>query len=223
MDAQSLLTANEEEWKEKAVEALGWIKECLAAEDFSTTNLSLDNQQVLQMALILEALCSTISSLVRTEQFGQSGGWSVLVRALEASRPTEELQKFRPKLSADAMGKLFAAAQSGEQIRPSDLQAEPEEPSEGLLLMNHWLRVRRAVFGILRNAVRFPEGKEIKRHIASNRHLLRCLGRSCAEALEEGVNISYACTILRFLLPPPDEVPVMVEVRCVPMKQIGGV
>jgi len=54
--------------------------------------------------------------------------------------------------------------------------------------------------GVLRNALRYPNTQELKEGISNNKKLVTTLAHISADVLEEGVNVSYSFTILRFLI-----------------------
>jgi hypothetical protein len=168
----------------------------------STLNGDQDPDDVLVVALGLEAVCASCSTLERSN-FLCEGAWSILLLALKASQPTDELLQFKPKVSSETMAHILAAARTGERV--NSLPCTNEAPSRGALLLQHWNRVRRATMSILRNAMRFPDGEALKESLAQP-ELVRYLGRMCSDASEEGVNVSYALTTLRFLLPSPEGV-----------------
>lgn len=72
-------------------------------------------------------------------------------------------------------------------------------------LLNIWFRLRRAVFGCIRNAAQ-QSILHVRQKIASNEKLLDSLADVPRNAAEEGVIISYACTILRFLITPIEKI-----------------
>mgnify|MGYP005995806973 CR=1 FL=1 len=185
----------------KAVNTLDGIE----WESFNAANMAVDSKQLDEIAALIETLCSACNSEQRARILNENGVWSMVGRLMNASKPTEELSKFKAQVPPDMMAKILAAAQKGEEIKKEDLSMPTqenltEEERHGKELLQDWSRLRRATLGVLRNALRYPNTNMIKESVASESELVQHLSEVSAEVLEEGVNVSYSFTILRFLV-----------------------
>lgn len=190
----------------KELETFDW-------ETTTTKNININSKETDEIATLLETLCSSCISIERAKILNKvDGTWEIMRLILDASIPTEELQAFKAQVPPDLMQKLLAAAQEGKKLTQADLQSNnneeeemTEEQKKGRELLHDWGRIRRACLGILRNALRFPNSNELKIKISQNKQLIEQLGNILTSIQEEGVNISYSCTILRFLLTNEEE------------------
>lgn len=182
----------------KELEQFDWDK-------FSTLNLDTNDKDIAELCYLLEAICSSCTTIERAIILNNASIWEIMGKILAASVPTEELQSFKAQSPPDLMQKILEAAQSGKRLTQADLQKEGEEEEElteeqrkGRDLLHYWGRTRRAILGVIRNAIRFPNSNELKRKITET-NIVDQLGFILTSILEEGVNVSYTCTILRFL------------------------
>lgn len=208
LDVELVKIEDDNEWKDIAAQAFKIVNnEEEYGDSFRTSNMNVDVKQVEEVAKVFEALCTSCNSLERANILNEfPNSWDCIEKFIVFSQPTDELQAFKPHMGPEVMAKILEAARNGKKLNPSELEQDDnvsEEELRGRDLMHNWGRLRRAVFGILRNVVRFTDSDDIKKCIATEHiGIIRAIGRILGDANEEGVNISYACTILRFLLPP---------------------
>ena len=173
-------------------------------ENFVSTNYDINEDDLSIITSLFENLCTLCNSPEKIDKINKSIFWETTNKMILASTPTDDSVKYKPQISNEGMAKLLEAARNGEKLPAKDVHTNDTTDPEILRRRNLliiWFRLRRAVFGCIRNAAQ-QSILHVRQEIASNEKLLDSLADVPRNAAEEGVIISYACTILRFLITP---------------------
>ena len=160
------------------------------------TNFDMDKDYLRLCSEVIGTICN-LSSKERYKFIIKDNILDLLTFLLEISVPTDELTKYKPKISQQSMEQILQAAQAGKNFQlPVDDNFPYHKEKQYVEI---WETIRRNCVILIRNLSQCPV-ISIHKAIASNESLVNLLTQINENINEEGFVIYYSNMSFRFLL-----------------------